>query len=209
MILCVLAEMGGGKTLFSTWYAKLYRNHYGNNIIYANYKLNLPNCVYTPNVILPFSELSDCLIIVDDCYAISNKGFINIAVNISRKKNVEMILTAQYYTMISKLIRTLSTIVNVFYVKERNAILCYFVFNAESTQQRVYKKVLTQVDSLFDEYDTEEVVKFPTFESLIEEIATFSKTKSDIEQNIYAIFSSKSERKNASKRLQELRPELF
>ena len=108
MLMDFIGKMGTGKTLGATLYAFEFAKQNPKAKIYANYKIKLKNAIYTPFMFLPFSKLSNCLIICDDFHTLRNlQSFIGVIVNLSRKKDISIIITAQYYTQIPKQIRTL------------------------------------------------------------------------------------------------------
>lgn len=207
MIYSVISPMGGGKTLFSTLYAKEYKRKNPNNKIYANYNiLELKDFHYTPYGFLPFSELHDCLIIIDDIYALINQinGLLQIIVNYSRKQDIDIILTAQYYTFIPKSIRTLSRLVIVRYDKDSD-ILEIQIENPEKTINGITKYDIYFVRNAVEEakkhYNTKEIVKFASENAIIEEIKKNSKTREDLLANIEIYTQSEQKRKKLKKEL--------
>lgn len=182
----VIAPMGKGKTMFATVYAVEYSQKYPSHKIYANYRLNLQNAVYTPCMFLPFRRLKDCLIIFDDIYSSRNlETLIGVIVNLSRKSNIEIIITAQYYTMIPKLLRTLAQNVIVEFDKNEkklNIALEYSLPN-DRKKYRLYT-VNKPIDIINGVYDTNEIVDFATPSKIFEEIKKFSENAEDLELNV-------------------------
>lgn len=203
--------MGGGKTLFATLYAKEYSKLYPNAKIYANYHLKLSNVVFTQFGFLPFSELEKeerALIILDDFLAIKNQtsGIMQIIANSSRKLNLDIILTCQYYTMIPKSIRELSQIVEVWYSKRYDIL--YVAFQkindeAKSVEYEMYK-VHGAVKLAKDLYDTKEIVAFASDMEIAKEIIKLSKTQKDIDRNVECYTQSETKRKKMRQLIKEL-----
>lgn len=182
----VIAPMGSGKTMFGTIYAVEYSRKYPNNKIYANYRLNLKNVVYSPCMFLPFRRLKDCLIIFDDIYSSRNlETLIGVIVNLSRKSNIEIIITAQYYTMIPKLLRTLAQ--NVIVEFDKNEKKLNIALEQPITDKikkyRLYT-VNNPIEIIEGIYDTNEIVDFATPTKIFEEIKKFSENAEDLELNV-------------------------
>lgn len=202
MIYSVISPMGRGKTLFATLYALEYSKIYPNSKIYANFRLNLPNVIFTQFGFLPFSELENsdrALIIFDDFLAIKQQisGLLQIIANTSRKLNLDIILTCQYYTMIPKSVRTLSQIVEVIYKKRSDTL--FVAFREEITDEKEISWTLFHVPNAVkiakELYNTKEIVSFASDENLAAEIVKMSKNKEDIEKNIQILSQSSAKRK--------------
>lgn len=173
--------MGGGKTLFSSLKAKEFSKINQNSKIYSNYKLNLPNAVYTPYLFLDYSSLNCDMIICDDIYSMQNlNGFIALIVNMSRKLELEIILTCQYRTMIPPMIRMLSVLTEVQYSKE-NDILFVIYQKGENLELEWAYNAVKEAKNL---YDTKEVVNISTQSKIEKEIMKWSKSIEDLEINI-------------------------
>lgn len=190
--------MGGGKTLFATLYAKEYSRMYPKQLIYSNFKLKLPNSTYSPFLLLPFSQLKKCLIIADDYYALQNVGgFVQVVVNLSRKLDIDIIITCQYYTMVTKMLRTLANeLVEVTYDISQDILLAafdksriYYVENAVKLGKKLY--------------DTKEVVKFPTDTVIEKELLKVSATEEDLELNCQMMIKDSRKRKALFQKLKE------
>lgn len=204
MILDVIAKMRRGKTLFATCYALEYSKKYPNNKIFANYKLKLPNFIYTPYMFLPESELSNCLIIADDFYSLSNlEGFISLVVNKSGKLDIEIIMTCQYYTMIPPKIRLVSDYrVECKYIKEQDILFLAFI---DLDNQIFLKQINNAVQIAKEIYDTYQVVERPTEKDIAKEIIKFSKNQRDIEKNIEMFTHAISKQNRIRKLIRELK----
>jgi len=208
MIYSVITPMGGGKTLFATLYALQYSEMYPQAKIYANYHLKLNQCIFTQFGFLPFSELEQserALIIMDDFLAIKNQvsGLMQIIANASRKLNLDIILTCQYYTMIPKSIRELSQLVEVWYNKKFDILYVAFK-NENSENQWDLFHVENAVKTAKDYYDTKEIVSFASNEEIAKEIIKISKNKDDINKNIEFFTQSEQKRKRMKKLVEEL-----
>lgn len=192
MIYRAIANMGNGKTLFCTLYALAYQSLYPENRIYGNYSLiGIKNYHYSPYMILPFSSLENCLLLYDDIASFGNysKGILKIIACLSRKNNITVVLTGQYYSMIPKNIRTLSKDVLTYYNKS-NDILSIGIANEIGDledKERGYPiryyvyQTHDAVKIAKDFYDTKEKVPFTTEKHLIDEIIKASKNREDIE----------------------------
>lgn len=182
--------MGTGKTLFASNYAVEYRNKYPDNYIYANYKLKLSKFTYTPFMFLNYSELDNALIIIDDIMSIKNfDNFIFIITNWSRKHNLHIILTGQYYTMFKKQTRTLAQFeVQTKYIKDSDTLLIAFIDGGEKVY---YQQIKNAVKRVKDIYDTKEKVPIPNNNKLIQLVKENSKNIDDLETNLSLYFTSR------------------
>lgn len=181
--------MGGGKTLFATLYALLFSQKRKNSKIFANFRLKLENFRYIPYLFMPFSELENGLLIVDDIYGATNaKQFITVIVNYSRKINLHIILTAQYYTMIPPLIRTVSNyIVSVKFIQINGVDLLIAQPDKPNSSKIITLNPIKKVGKI---YDTTEIVPIITEKQIRREILNNSPTKDDLELNIACYTSS-------------------
>ena len=205
VVMNVIAPMGKGKTLFASLYAKMYAEKFPTRNIYANYHLNLQNAVFTPCMFLPFRKLKECLIIFDDLYSSKNLArLIGIIVNLSRKQDIEIILTCQYYAMIPKMIRTLSTQILVEFDNTRDQlnVAVEKIIDEDSKSYNFYaiRKISERAKDL---YDTNEVVEFSTPTKVCEEIMKFSETIEDLELNVSLYTNNQSKIRSLTKELAE------
>ena len=182
--------MGKGKTLLTTHLAKRYSIINPDSKIYSNYKLKLKSAIYSPFLIFPYTKLENCMLICDDFANLKNlDAFISIISSLSRKKDIEIILTAQYYSMIPLLIRSLSQLIEVNYYN-RIDVLKIIITNCDGISKTKYiKEAVKKVKSL---YDTKEVVKIPTDNAIIEELKSFNLSKEDLDMNLYFLFKNKN-----------------
>jgi len=195
----LIAPMGKGKTLFTTIFAKRYSELNPDNRIFANYHLKLPNFYFTPFMFLPLSELHNCLIICDDVYALSNVNrFTGIVANLSRKKDITIGITAQYYTMITPNLRTLLPFAIYPEFDKENKTLIYYVKEQDDLEYTEFE-IENPLEYVKDVYDTTEIVLFPTEENIIDEICKFSNTLDDIDLNIELFTKNRTYKKQLKK----------
>jgi len=201
LILNIINSMGSGKTLYSTIFACQYHLENPNNLIYANYLIDLPRKIfrYIPYCILPISKLHDCLIIIDDCFLLRNiKNYTLVFVNMSRKADITVLLTAQYYTQIPKEIRDVSNYeVRVKYNRKKDILKCRFI----DLDYRFHIIKIKNCRFYFDFYNTQEIVKPLLDSKILSEIKNICKNKDDIEQNITFLVRNKREQKQLIKEL--------
>lgn len=191
----VLGKMGNGKTLYATLKAIEYRQHFPENKIIANYHIkNLDNFEYNPFMFFPFSEIKDCLIIIDDIYTLDDlNAFMKVLVNMSRKRNCSVILTGQYYSMIKKQIRKLSNFeVRPYYSKKTDLLYC-FVYEREGGYFQYQLENATEIAGNY--YDTKEVVVNPILSDYAKEIMNYASNNREFHQNL-KLFSSSERKKN-------------
>ena len=194
MIFYILGIMGSGKTMLATIYALEYSQLHPDSNIYANYHLKLPHFHYTPFMFLDFSNLHNCLIITDDFYALQNvKAFLLVMVNLSRKADIEIILTAQYYTMIPPQIRKLSNYKIECKYDKNNDIL--YSIKVDGNNNITFNQVKKAVEKTERIYDTREVVRFPTERNLLDEVVKYSKNQTDLDMNLELCCSNSTKRK--------------
>lgn len=187
-------KMGSGKTLFSTYYALLFRELYPKAKIYANYKIKTTNFIYSPLLALPLSEIAKSkrsLIIIDDCKALKDlEYFSTIIASLSRKTKTDIILTGQYYTMIKKETRTLSDYkVKVNYIKELD-ILEVCTIDIEGINE--FYRINNIVANVGKYYDTNEIVEFSNENKIKKEILKYSLTIDDLESNLQLFIKNRN-----------------
>jgi hypothetical protein len=199
MIYSVIGAMGKGKTLFCSLMALLYSLLFPNNKIYSNFKLNLPNAIYTQLMLFSLTDLHDCMIICDDFYAMKNlENLIAVMVNLSRKNNIQIYLTCQYYSMINRMIRTLSEIIDLDLQKKEELLFIRRIDMNRKIHYYVIDKVFSRINNL---YNTNEVVEFALDSEIEKEIVNKSKNKRDLEYNIKVLIKNKYERTKLMKKL--------
>jgi len=203
MLMYVLGIMGCGKTLFTTGFALDFSKKNPNEKIYSNYKLNksiIKNAIYTPFMFLPFTELQNSLLICDDFDSLANlKAFTSVIGSMSRKLNLTIILTAQYYTMIPKKLREMSNYeVRTQYNKEIDELTIVFLEPNNNVKVKVIKNAVKKLKGL---YNTSEIVPIPLKRIIISEIVKISKTIDDIEYNLFLYTKSESKREKMLKEI--------
>lgn len=182
--------MGGGKTLLTVIYAEHYAKMNPDNPIFANFHIALQNFIYTPFIMLPFSQLKKCLIIADDFYALKTaEGLIEVITCYSRKRNIDIILTTQYYSDIKLKLRTLChNLIEVKYDKINDIL---YIANLDKNNH-VFKYLVKNAVSTYGKlYDTEEVVEFPTDRKMEIEILKNSKSIEDLEVNCSMVWKNR------------------
>lgn len=189
-LMYVKGNRGSGKTLFTTNYAIEYRKKFPNNKIYSNYKLKLKNSYYNPFMLLNYSELDNCLIIIDDIKGIKNFDyFTTLIANWSRKSFFQILLTGQYYTYFKKPVREMSEFeVQCKYVKKKDILLLAFI---NPDNKVYYQQIKNAVKRAKPIYDTFEKIPLPTNSNLIEIIKKNSKSINDVEANLSLYFTSR------------------
>lgn len=183
----IVGNRGCGKTLFCTLYAKQYHSEYPNNKIYSNYKLLIPNSEYHPFMMLNYSELDNCLIIIDDIAGIENFDyFIKLISNWSRKSKFHILLTGQYYTHFKKQLRTLAEFQVHTELDKINDIL-YIIFVNPDNKEFYFKikKAIAQSKKI---YNTNFKIPIANNSKLIELVKENSHSLDDIEANLSLYF---------------------
>jgi len=198
----VEGSMGSGKTLYATLKAIDYNERFPNNKIYANYKIkNIKNFEYTPFCFIPYYSIENCLFIIDDVYSVQNlNGLTAVIVNLSRKKNIEVVITCQYYTQVPKKIRDVSDfLIKPVYIKNSDTLLVNYI-GYNFSYQRI---VINAVERAKKYYDTNEVVNFLTDSRLEQEILKYSNTLDELEINLTLVEGDKRKRKSLYNRLKD------
>ena len=187
-----------------------YHEQHPNNQIYANFhiysgnypisKKPLKNFNFIPYLFLPISQLSNCMIIADDYSNISDNidTLIKIIANMSRKTDVEVLLSGQDYTMINPKLRRMSEYIiyprlsidisvhRLDFYKENEKLLRIF-------QHRKYKVGIIKRVGKY--YNTNEIVPFGTERKLLLEIKKYSKNIDDLEINLECFTRNARKRK--------------
>lgn len=209
LLIVLVGKMGSGKTLAGTILSKEYEINNKNSQIYSNVKLKLNNFNYTPFMILPFEKLQNCLLFIDDYYALRTaEAFITVLVNLSRKKDISIIITIQYYTMLPKLIRTLVDKLGYCFYDKYSDILS-IVFVPQETEGYLIEQqetffCLKAVESYKQFYDTKQPVEWLLDDYIVREILKICKTRKDIDLNLQMFFKNSTKRDKAKKEANKL-----
>ncbi|MBD3216217.1 MAG: hypothetical protein GF311_26625 [Candidatus Lokiarchaeota archaeon] len=193
----LIAPMGGGKTLWTALYAKLWSLLNPHGKIYSNCHFNVPNFHYTPFMFMSVTQVKNCLIIADDYGALDNvKRLQNIIVNISRKRKITVLITGQEDKQIPKRTRKMVDMVMKpsFSKRSWNLFVKYRIIG-RSTGEYYIKNPIKFIKK-YNLYDTDEVVAFPLESDIKREILKHSETRRDLELNIYMYTGNKAERKS-------------
>ncbi|HEC92885.1 MAG TPA: hypothetical protein ENI51_07855 [Candidatus Atribacteria bacterium] len=188
---CSIANTGEGKTLcvVARVFDKLRADP--ELQVYANFHIYLPRCHFTPYMFLPFNKLKKCMVIYDD---VSNtevlQRYTKVCANYSRKSQMELIFTGQYYTMIPKSIRSIMD----FRLYPRIKGNTLYVYERRRGKPPLRYKYYNVFETIGQFYDTDEIVPIPTESDVINELIKICKTKKDIERNLMLYTGNKKER---------------
>lgn len=190
VLMYIKGNRGSGKTLLTTNYAIDYSRKFPKNKIYSNYKLNLKNAFYNPFMLLNYSELDNCLLIIDDIKGIKNFDyFTTLIANWSRKSKFHILLTGQYIRYFKKETREMSEFeVQCKYIKNKDVLLIAFI---NPNNKVYYQKIKNAVKNSKKIYDTFEKIPIATNYNLIEIIKKNSKSVNDIEVNLSLYFNQR------------------
>ncbi len=175
--------------------------------VYANFHINLPNCHFTPIMFLPFDKLHNCIIAYDDVSSQEVlERFIGTLANKSRKKDIELIFTCQYYTMIPRNIRRIIDFRLFPQLNKKTDTLTLKTLQKGKGLLPIetYHNVIAYIKKT-KIYDTNEVVDDPTESEVLREIARISEIPRDIEKNLMIFTGNKADRKSLYKEIYELK----
>jgi len=189
-LMYVKGNRSAGKTLFATNYAIEYEKKFKQNRIISNFKINLKNAIYNPFMMLNYSELDNCLLIIDDIKGIKNFDFfITLISNWSRKSKFHIILTGQYIRYFKKPIREMAEYeVQCKYLKKKDILLIAFI---NPNNKVFYQRINNAVKRAKKVYDTYEKIPLATNNNLIELVKENSKNINDIEVNLSLYFNQR------------------
>src|SRR5690606_11446106 len=111
----------------------------------------------------------------------------------SRKRNIDIILTAQRDIMIDKTLRILSKEIRPMLNYEKTIMAVFEKLNEDRSRLIGYVKNPIQIASQY--YDTKEVVQFATNELIYKELSKLN--DEDKKTNIEFVFTNKRDRKSA------------
>ena len=161
VLMAVLGELGSGKTLSLTYLAL--RNHYKGRHIFANYHLHkIPFTLVTkPDDML---NMKDGFLAADELWTWADSRvsgsarnkFVTMILAKSRKRDIHMAYSVQYFKSIDIRIRTVTDFVCLPKMNEKETVCRLFVYsNPSMVLQRVFK---FKAQPIFDLYDTKEEV---------------------------------------------------
>lgn len=189
----VIGKMGSGKTLFSTYYACVFRQENPNAPIYANYRLKLPNFHYIPYLIFSYTEVKKSqtsLIIVDDLASYEKilDNFLRFSASLSRKTETDIILISQYYTMVNKNLRALSNYqVEVNYIEKKDMLEVVLIDQENEIFPFEIKNIVKTIGNY---YDTFEIVDLTNERMIKDEIGKKCINYQDLEYATRMYFGS-------------------
>lgn len=168
MLIGILGELGSGKTLLATYLAYKYAQK--GYHVYANYKLNIPNCesYITPMQLMEVYPPSNerVLVVLDEAYtwldsrvSISHiNRYISWIILQSRKRNMDIIHTEQLSRLIDFRLKELNNI--AFYAENHSNGFKYIIVFRKGL--KLYQKTFflshQNAEKLYSLYDTREIV---------------------------------------------------
>jgi hypothetical protein len=214
----VVGDRGDGKTIGALSYAycgidlelKLKKEGKLNrqiSLIVSNIDINLPNAIYSPFLLMPFSEIQSRhkFIIVDDIKSLRNiDGFLTFIGSISRKTNSSVIITAQYEKQIPKELREQTQFdMCRFSLDKESDVMIYEIKYSDTkrvTEYYYFEDCIKRVGRL---YHSEQINELPEDSALETELIYQSPTKFDLRKNATILYRDKKERKSQIRRIEE------
>ncbi len=177
-----------------------------NKIAYCNFHINHPRSIYTPIMFLPFSQLSNVIICFDDIDDENElKRFIKVCAKRSRKADMELMFTCQYYTMIPRKLRKMIDF-RIFPNYDKNTDVLTVRMIPKDKRGKYETKIYRDATKFIQKtklYNTNEVVDDPTESDIINEIARISKNERDVEKNLMLYSGNRAIRKQLFKEILE------
>ncbi|MHA1756715.1 MAG: AAA family ATPase [Promethearchaeota archaeon] len=164
MLGIVLGDLGSGKTLFLTYLA--YKSEFHN--IYTNYHLNIPQkniIMLTPALFRHSFEKLNGLMLIDEIYTLidsrnsmnENNKLLSYILFQSRKKDIQIWITAQMFSTIDKRFREFADFLVSCKKLEKSGYFYYKIYSiAGNTKKIILTPKITQI--LYSFYDTNEVI---------------------------------------------------
>lgn len=174
---------------------------------YGNFHINIPNWHYTPTMFLPFDKLKHCIIAYDDVSTQEIlERFIGVCANRSRKEDMHLFFTCQYYTMIPRKVRKIIDFRLFPSLDKKNDRLTLRILQQKKgmIEPEIYNQVIKFVKET-KIYDTNEIVDDPTESEIIAEITRISETPRDIEKNLMIYTGNEAKRKQLYKEIVEVK----
>jgi hypothetical protein len=214
----VVGDRGDGKSIGAVSYAyigvdlELKLKKEGNlnreiSLIVSNIDINLPNAIYSPFLLMPFSQiqLRHKFIIVDDIKSLRNiDGFLTFIGSISRKTNSSVIITAQYDKQIPKELReqTQFDMCRFSLDKSEDAMIYEINYSDKkrNTEYYYFEDCIKRVGRL---YHSEQINELPEENALETELIFQSPSKEDLRKNATMLYKEKKERRSQIKKIEE------
>lgn len=170
MIYGFIGDIGQGKTLsmVRTAYSLFKQGHK----IYSNIKLNFKFEYFTINDIIKYAEndktfknavflIDEAHIFIDSRNSMTKKNLIiSYFILQTRKKDVTLLYTTQYFHQIDKRLRaSTNAIIECYFKKYNNIPICLNIINIIKSNNIIIKKDIFNPIPYFKLYDTLEVVK--------------------------------------------------
>lgn len=162
--------------------------------VYSNVHLNMPRCHYSPSLFLPFDELKNVIVFVDDCSKLENiSRYAKIVSNAIRKIHGDIIFTGQDPKHVPKEIRGQYNYKVQPYLDEGRDVITIRI-NYDTGDAKVFQieNIIEKIKAL-NLYDTKEIVPWVTPRMIKRRIAEISKTPHEIEENIFLYTGDKHE----------------
>jgi hypothetical protein len=168
----IIGELGSGKTLSLVYLAL--RNHTKRRPLFANFKLiHLPYTrVHTPDELLRmsggFAALDELWVWADSRLSGSHKNkFVTMILSKSRKRDIHLAYTAQYFKSIDVRIRTVTDFIALPQLNSKETICTLKIYsNPAGVLQQTYRFRTAPIFKLYDtheevdELDIAEFLKF-------------------------------------------------
>ncbi len=196
-----IGNTGTGKTLSGTCLAYIFVDDCKRKKlkfeVFGNLHLTeIENFTYTPFGVFPYSKFEKniknniyTLLFLDDLKSLDNlKQFEKIVASASRKANIDIVITVQYYTMASKELREMCEYeIKPTFMKDEKRV----VMNCTDLDGNYFNFSVNKVDEcLYDKYDTKQIVLMSNDRKLLQEIVKFSENYDDLETNLSLFFST-------------------
>lgn len=178
----VVGDLGSGKTLFTVELAKIFHMHIP---VLANFKLKFPNCYVINPLDLLNLKFQKALMILDEAYSWLESRLSSSKINLycdyiilqSRKRGLDIVVTAQLISTIDLRFRNLYDILVLCnktnkgfnYIIAKRSLFGFKIANMFMP----YDKAAT----LYDKYDTLEIIPPLGMENLIEDVSILTDPK--------------------------------
>jgi len=163
MLTIILGDLGSGKTLFMTIIA--YKSKY--KTIYSNYTLKIPKKKvkkFTTEILFD-ENLKNCLVLIDEVYTLVDARNFQTSLNKimsyilfqSRKKNLDIYVTAQLLSTIEKRFRLMAN-----YLVQCENIINGFLYTLTDLYSMTSKQIflpLKIAKKFYRYYDTNELIR--------------------------------------------------